>query len=462
MIVMKFGGTSVGSAQRIREVARIVTDTARDQEVVVVTSAMSKVTDLLVAAAAHAASRSTSEMSQVLSELRAMHTQAAEDLGAPLEPINERLDQLEHILASVSALGETTPRAIDLIISHGERLSIHLLSAAIAAAGPLAEPVEANELIVTTAHYGDARPLLNETRQRTLRRLGPVMQSGAVPVVTGFIGATPEGFITTLGRGGSDYTATILGHALDAEAVWIWTDVDGVMTADPRIVPDARTIDALTFTEAAELSYFGAKVLHPLTIVPAALKGIPVFIKNTFNPTATGTKVSADDRPQVMQTISSMKNLALITVQGRGMIGVPGVAAKVFTAIAAERINVLFISQASSEYNISLVVHRADAASAVRVLRRAFATELADQDIEDVVSEDGVAIVAVVGEGMRGRPGVAGTTFAALGDAEVNILAIAQGSSERNISLVVDESDVALAVQAIHAQFYPANKVNQT
>jgi aspartate kinase len=461
MIVMKFGGTSVGSALRIRDVARIVADTARYEEVVVVTSAMAKVTDLLVAAAAHAASRSTSEMSQVLSELRAMHSQAAEELGAPLDPINERLDQLEHILASVSALGETTPRAIDLIISHGERLSIHLLSAAIAAADTPAVPVEANELIVTTAHFGDARPLLTETRQHTLRRLGPIMQSGTVPVVTGFIGATTEGFITTLGRGGSDYTATILGHALDAEAVWIWTDVDGVMTADPRIVPDARTIDALTFTEAAELSYFGAKVLHPLTIVPAALKGIPVFIKNTFNPAAPGTKVSADDRPQVMQTISSMKNLSLITVQGRGMIGVPGVAAKVFTAIAAERINVLFISQASSEYNISLIVHRADAQAAVRVLRRAFATELADRDIEDVLSEDGVAIVAVVGEGMRGRPGVAGTTFAALGDAEVNILAIAQGSSERNISLVVAEADVAQAVRAIHAQFYPANKVTK-
>jgi aspartate kinase len=461
MIVMKFGGTSVGSAERMREVAKIVAETARHHEIVVVTSAMAKVTDLLVEASANAAARDTAKLSQVLSRLRAIHTTAAEELGSPTDTIDRLIDELEHILVSVSALGELTPRAIDLIISHGERLSIHLVSAAIAAAGPRAEAVEASELIVTTDHFGDARPVLADTRTKTLRRLGPVLQSGAIPVVTGFMGATPQGVITTLGRGGSDYTATILGYALDAAAVWIWTDVDGVMTADPRIVPDARTIDELTFNEAAELSYFGAKVLHPLTIVPAAIKSIPVFIKNTFNPGAPGTRVSAADRKHVTQTISSMKGLSLITVQGRGMIGVPGVAAKVFTAIAAKRINVLFISQASSEYNISLVVHKSDAAAAVRELRATFKAELADKDIEDVRSEDGLAIIAVVGEGMRGRPGVAGAAFAALGDAEVNILAIAQGSSERNISLVVAEPDVQRAVQAIHEKFYPVTEVHK-
>ncbi len=463
MVVMKFGGTSVGGAERIRGVAEIVAREAVRREVVVVTSAMSGVTDLLVEAANAAAGKERARLGEHIAKLHDVHADAARGLG--LEPaaksklgdrIAGKLALLEEILHSVYALAELTPRASDLILSFGERLSIELLAAAIAQRGQAAEPVEATHLIVTTNNYTDSRPLLDESTATAGPRLRKLLAAGSVPVVTGFIGASTAGIVTTLGRGGSDYSATILGYCLGAEEVWIWTDVDGVMTADPRIVPAAHTIPALSYSEAAELSYFGAKVLHPLTMVPASIKNIPIVIKNTFNPDGEGTRISdaADANQHPEKAITTMKHLALVTVQGRGMIGVPGMAAKVFSAIAARNINVLFISQASSEYNISLAVKSADGPATVSLLKAEFASELQAKYIEMVKLEKDLAIVAVVGEGMKGHPGVSGRIFTAMGQANVNVYAIAQGSSERNISFMIGGDDVHRAVQGLHDMFH--------
>lgn len=460
---MKFGGTSVGDSDRIGDVAKIVVAAQKQARIVVVVSAMAKVTDLLLAVAHSATTKHQSALEAGLEHLRTLHLTTAVKLELPsaaeaklMAAIEVKLTELENILHSIFALGELTPRALDLIVSFGERLSIELVAAAITKHGATAIPVEANQLVVTTADFGDARPLLPESAAKAKPILSKLAGQNTIPVVTGFMGATAGGITTTLGRGGSDYSATILGYCVDAAEVWIWTDVDGVMTADPRIIKTARTISELSYVEAAELSYFGAKVLHPLTMVPASLKNIPIRIKNTFNPDNPGTVISEHtSAPEhAEKAISTTKKLALITVQGRGMVGVPGMAAKVFSAIAAHHINVLFISQASSEYNISLAVRAADGADTVKLLREVFAPEQAANYIDQINMEEGLAIVAVIGEGMKGSPGVAGRIFAAMGHAGVNIFAIAQGSSEHNISFIITESDIPRAVQSLHDELH--------
>jgi len=274
-------------------------------------------------------------------------------------------------------------------------------------------------------------------------------------VVTGFIGATAEGAITTLGRGGSDFTAAILGYCLDVEEVWIWTDVDGVMTADPRIVPEARTLPELSYAEAAELSYFGAKVIHPKTILPAVERKIPIRIKNTFNPDGPSTLIVDQPRNNgaLVKAITSIKGLSLLTVEGRGMLGVPGIAAKLFSAVAEQGISVLMISQSSSEQSICFVIRDEETEGALRALEEAFAPELAGRNVDRIWAERGVAIVAAVGKGMKEVPGIAAKLFGALGREGINVISIAQGSSEYNVSLVVKEGEVDQAVRAIHREF---------
>lgn len=463
MLVMKFGGTSVGSSERILGVAQIVIAERLNTEVAVVTSAMSGVTDTLVSAAKAAEQKDRPKLQRYLRQLRKMHLEAVSGLDLDETPktnltntIEARLSALTELLKSIYALGELTSRAHDLVVSYGERMSIHLVAAAIAKLGSQAQPIEASELIVTTDDFGDARPLLAESATQAKPLLGGLVKSGKIPVITGFMGATAEGIITTLGRGGSDYSATIIGYCVDATEVWIWTDVNGVMTADPRVIDDARTITALSYDEAAELSYFGAKVLHPLTIIPASLKNIPIRIKNTFEPHGAGTLISkqVDISKHAEKAISTTKTLSLITVQGKGMIGVPGVAAKVFDIIAAERINILFISQASSEYNITFAVKQHDRAKAVTALEKGLETALTIKDLEAITYQDDLVIVAVVGEGMRHHPGVAGKIFSALGRCGANVYAIAQGSSERNISFIIEEKDMPKVLRNLHDEFH--------
>lgn len=467
MIVMKFGGTSVGNADHIREVARLVAS-YRDRHPVVVTSAMTQVTNRLEDMATLAAQGNRKHMIAVrLTTLRHLHTETIKGLGLAPETedalgktINAKIDILENILKSVSALGELTPRGRDLILSFGERLSIHLVAAALNNQGVSASTVTATNFLVTDNHFNDAQPLLSPSKRKATKLFEPMLYNGIVPVVTGFIGATKEGVTTTLGRGGSDFSATVLGYCLGANEVWIWTDVDGVMTSDPRIVPSARPIRDMSYEEASELSYFGAKVIHPRTMMPAAEINIPIVIKNTMNPSHPGTRITLNGggSESGVKALSLMKNLAMITLQGKGMRGVYGTASRVFDALAVAKVNVLFISQASSENNITVVVEKAAGPIATRALKTTFATAVRAKKIDFVEYKTGVSLIAVVGAGMRNHVGTAGRVFTALGDNGINVIAIAQGSSELNITMVVEDDDDTKALQAIHVELFGKSK----
>ncbi|MDQ7028306.1 MAG: aspartate kinase [Ardenticatenia bacterium] len=459
--VMKFGGTSVGSPEAIRRTVELLRRWhAGGDQVIAVVSAMRGVTDRLIQAAAAAAQGDTEIPATAREHLWQRHAEAVEVLlGAGYHPvldfIDRELESFSNLCAAITVLGEVTPRAMDLISSLGERFSAHLVAAVLQANGTPGEAIMADEIVVTDDTFGAANPQLDLTTERVRARVIPLLERGGVPVVTGFMGATPEGYVTTLGRGGSDYTAAILGYAVDADEVWIWTDVDGVMTADPRIVPDARTLRRISYTEAAEMAYFGAKVLHPKTVRPAVEKGIPIRIVNTFNPDHPGTLIVKDSvrDGRAVKAVTMIPRLALITVEGRGMLGVPGVAARVFEAVAHEGVSVLMISQSSSEQSICFLVEENAGERVVHALEQAFAKELEQGHIDRIWAEHNVVIIAAVGAGMRHTPGVAATIFGALGERRINVLSIAQGSSEYNLSLVVSDQDAHEAVRAIHAAF---------
>lgn len=459
---MKFGGTSVGDGDCIRRAAEIIVAAAVDNEVVAVVSAMAGVTNRLIEAAQKSATGDLGAGEELANNLRLRHSNAAEILITDHNKRSKLLGEIERIIGEVAnlcrgtaLLRELTPRALDAISSSGERLTARLLASSLFELGIKGVAVEATELIVTDKTHGQAEPLMSETRERARERLMPLMNEGAVPVVTGFIGATPDGTLTTLGRGGSDYSATILGAALNATEVIIWTDVDGVLTADPRLVPEARTLGEISYNEASELAYFGAKVLHPKTLRPVADAGIPIWIRNSFAPERTGTKVTATGHPTArgVKAITAMSAVSLITVGGRGIVGLPGVAAKTFSATASAQANVLLISQSSSGNDICFIIDSNDAAATIEKLNEAFAFDLAHQQVEHIIVNPEISIVAVVGDRMRGTPGIAGRTFSALGRRGINIIAIAQGSSEYNVSLVVEAGMMHEAVQALHAEF---------
>lgn len=458
---MKFGGTSVGGAPAIRQAAGIVLDQSpRWGGLVVVVSAMSGVTDKLVRGAHTAASGDGQTFLQIAAELAELHTRAAEELletGSELH--SQFLNTLDRYLAefstlchSVSVLGELTPRAMDTISGLGERINARLFAAVLDQRGGLAQPIDASELIVTDDHFQSATPLMSLTRPRALSRLRPLLERGVIPVVTGFIGANSDGISTTLGRGGSDYSAAILGDCLDATQVWIWTDVDGVMTADPRIVPEAQVIPVLSYSEVGELAYFGAKVLHPRTIRPVIERGIPLWVKNTFNPDFPGTLIErqAQSVPGTVKAVTAIKALSMVIVEGRGMMGVPGIAARTFGAVASQGASVLMISQASSEQSICFIVPQETAQGVMSAVEQEMAVELRRGDIDRVTAMDDVVIVTAVGAGMRGTPGVAARLFGALGDNGINVIAIAQGASECGVSMVIAAQDAPEALRRIH------------
>ena len=460
--VMKFGGTSVGNAECIRRAANIIARAAGEGSVVAVVSAMGGVTNRLIEAAQASAVGDVAAAGNLAEALRQQHQGAIEILVGDGDKRAQLATELKLIIEEVTSLcrgtallRELTPRTLDAISSAGERLSARLLASALRELGLNSAAVEATELIVTDNHSGQAEPLMAETRQRATARLAPLLAEGSVPVVTGFIGATVDGKLTTLGRGGSDYSATILGAALDAKEIIIWTDVDGVLTADPRLVPEARTLQEISYNEAAELAYFGAKVLHPKTLRPVSEAGIPVWIRNSFLPERNGTKITTTGHPtrRGVKAITAMSNVTLITVGGRGIVGLPGVAAKTFTAAASAQANVLLISQSSSGNDICFIIDSGDADRTVVELRQAFAFDLAHNEVEHINVNAGIAIVAVVGERMRGTPGIAGRTFSALGRRGINIIAIAQGSSEYNVSLVIEAGLMREVVQALHSEF---------
>lgn len=469
LIVMKFGGTSVKSAERIAQAAALAVNSARaGHQVVVVTSAMSGVTDKLIGAAKNAVNGQYHKT--VSDEIYEPHRLALHELTPndatrrreALESLRQKIERLDTLCKGLTMLRELTPRTLDAISGMGEMLCAPILAGAIAEHGIASRSIEATELIVTDDEFGQAEPLPAQTRQLTREKLLPLLAAGEIPVVTGFIGATEDGVQTTLGRGGSDYTASILGAALDADEVWIWTDVNGVMTANPNDVPEARTMREISYSEASELAYYGAKVLHYKTILPAFKQNIPVLILNSFEPSDPGTRVTVTGRPSSrgVKAVTSIRNVSLIAISGKGMQGIPGIAAKAFDAVAAERANVLMISQASSENNLCFVVNSSEAVRVTKALRSALELDLLQGHIEDITIDDSIAIVAAVGDRMQGAPGIAGKVFGALGSAGVNVIAISQGSSERNISLIVGEKDAAEAVRAIHRAF-ELNKPSQ-
>ncbi|MBN1450361.1 MAG: aspartate kinase [Anaerolineales bacterium] len=456
-LVMKFGGTSVGSPSAIRQVIEIARGARADWEnVAIVVSAMGGVTDaLLHGVAASAADETSAE--RAAAALREKHFQALDELAPGADEVRSLIDgHLQEYVALCHAtriLGEASPRALDAILSLGERMSAPVVAAALSQAGLPATAVDTRTVVVTDEVYQSASPFMDETAARCETLVKPLFTRNAIPVLTGFIGATRQGVTTTLGRGGSDFSGSIFGVALDADEVWIWTDVTGVMSADPRIVKTARTIPVLTFREISELAFYGAKVLHPKAIRPVLERGKKLWVKNTFAPAGPGTLIVPDNgrlTDGAIRAVTAFKGQCILTVEGRGMLGVPGIAARTFGAVARTHTSVVMISQASSEQSICFVVACQSSQLVLRMLEEEFRLELARKDIDSITSSSESAIVTVVGAGMRHTPGIAGKVFSALGEADVNVIAIAQGSSECSISLVVDAADANKAVTSIH------------
>ncbi|MCS6994718.1 MAG: aspartate kinase [Anaerolineales bacterium] len=464
-LVMKFGGTSVGSARAMTNVVQIVRE-ARSEwpRVVVITSALSGVTNLLLESAAQAARGETAQLPEAEQTLLANHQTIATSLipeearrTAVLDEIAGLVRSFVELCHAISVLGEATSRALDAVASLGERMSVRLLAAVLESAGIPSKAIEASELIVTDDHFQSAHPDFSLTTERTRRILLPLLEQGLTPVITGFLGATRDGIVTTLGRGGSDYSAGIIGAVLPADDVWIWTDVDGVMTADPRLVPQAQTLSQISYSEIAELAYFGAKVLHPKTIRPVVEAGIGLRICNTFNPSHPGTRLIANgkaEKPQtgekVIKAVTAIRKQRLVTIEGRGMLGVPGVAARAFAAVASTGTSVPLITQASSEQSICFSIPSEASSAVLTALEKTFAAELTQRDIDRVWASEDVSIITVVGHGTRHTPGVAGQIFTQLGRAGINVLAIAHGSSDVSISMVVESAETEKAVKALH------------
>jgi len=458
MKILKFGGSSLASAERIKAVAAIVRDSLADGQVAVVVSAMGGVTDDLINVGNMAARNE--EITPLLRALRSRHHEASTELlsggGASptLEHIDEIFDELTRLLQGVSLVGECSPRSLDAALSCGERLSAQLLAASLRQIGVAADACDARSLIVTDDGFGNAQVDLDATGSQVRARFA---EARSTQIVTGFIAADPSGRTTTLGRGGSDYTASILGAVLDTECVEIWTDVDGVMSADPRLVGTAFSLPSLSYAELMELSHFGAKVIYPPTLRPARAHAIPIVIRNSFNPSFEGTRVveQYDGNGHQVRGISSVNEVALLRLEGDGMVGVPGIASRLFGVLARRDISVILISQASSEQSICFAVAPNTVEAAQRRVQTEFELERGAGLIEPLVVETGFSIIAVVGETMCQIPGIAGRVFSALGDRSINIRAIAQGSSELNISFVVAKNDQTAAVSAVHDAFFP-------
>ena len=461
-IVMKFGGTSVASGENIRHVANLIANyVSQNYRVVVVVSALEGVTDKLIEAAEQVKKGNRDYIPEfkqiILKEHLTVAKKAIENKSIREEVeqiLRTTIDELEKILTGIIYVAELTPKTKDYVLSFGERLSSPIVGGALQDLELKAQHYTGRDIgIVTDSNFGEASPLMNVTKHQVKEKIAPLLEKRIVPVVAGYIAATQDDITTTLGRGGSDYTATIIGAALAADEVWIWTDVDGLMTSDPKIVPSAKILPELSFQEATEMTIFGAKAMHPRALEPAVEENIPVRIRNVFNPENPGTIIVKEQkiiRGDAVKAIALVKDLALVNVSGAGMVGAPGTAAKVFDVLGKDNINVLMISQSVSEANISFVIQRSLVERTVSTLEIAL---LGRGLIREVTAEDDVCVVAVVGAGMKGTPGVASKIFTAIARKRINVRMIAQGSSELNISFVVKENDGEEAVRAIHKEF---------
>ena len=458
---MKFGGTSVGSAERMKAACDRIAEQAALRPVAAVVSAMSKITDLLLDTTRQAEANDQAGIDRNLEQLETRHLQAAKDLvpGSEFARVQQEIAEIaaefRRIVNGIQMLAHRPPRAVDEAIAVGERLTALLISEHLRSRGMAAQAVNAAEAIVTDAVFNNASPLMDATQHKAGGRLLPLLRAGTIPIVTGFNGATADGRPTTLGRGGSDFSASILAAALDASELWIWTDVDGIMTADPRLVPDAKVLDEITYSEAAELAYAGAKVLHPRTLAPLVERKIPVWSKNSFAPLKPGTRIvpALGAGNSGARAVTSMANVALVSLEpARSAVGGVHIMARALDALDRGNVEVLAISSSSYRQSFCFLVRKEELEKATEAIEAALALELAHGYVNGIEVDGDLGLLAVVGEGMRGFSGVAGRIFTAISRESVNIIAIAQGSSELTISIVVRRDGLEKAVRAVHAE----------
>lgn len=457
MKILKFGGSSIATSERIQSVIEILKKEKENSSLTVVFSAFGGITDQLIETSKMALSNDQA-YKEKLGEIEKRHLDAVRDLigiqnrGAILSEVKSLFNELEDVLHGVFLVRERTLRTLDYIMSFGERLSCFILSAALKERAFNCSFLDARSIILTDNSFGHAKVDFAGTDKK-IRKFFNAHQE--VQVVTGFIGASPDGETTTIGRSGSDYTAAILAGALNAETLEIWTDVDGMMTSDPRLVSKAFTVPQISYDEAMELSHFGAKVIFPSTMQPAMANKIPIWIKNTFNPNGKGTLISAEvTNGKLIKGISSMNGISLINIQGSGLVGVAGISMRIFSVLGREKVNIILISQASSEHSICFAIETKNVRLAKESIEKEFQYEIQNGEMDPVAVEDDLAIVAIVGENMKQNPGTSGRMFGALGKNGVNVNAIAQGSSELNISAVIKQQDIKKGLNALHEAFF--------
>lgn len=465
-LVIKYGGTSISSAKDIQNVAKHIHSLSNQNQITLVCSATSGTTDDLIEISESIKKENKSKAEQLVSKIMNRHKQLANqtikknDIRKKLiNKLDEDSIELNALIDGMVLLGEVTARSMDYLISFGERLSVKLVSAALSDSGKKSIPLTGKEVgIVTDSHFGESKPLIDTTRLRVSKTIDALFSKKTIPVVGGFAGADQHGHVTTFGRGGSDYSATTIGSCIKADEIWLMSDVDGLMTADPKIVKNAKLLKEVSYTEAIEMALFGAKQIHPRTFEPLISKKIPMKIRSSFNVTNEGTLVTASPSTLVKNTVkcvSNVKNNGLIDIRGGSMVGTPGTAAKIFATLAKAEINVMMISQNPSESSITIVVKNSDLNKAVNALEM----ELLGTIIKKLEVTTDVAIIALIGSGMRGTVGVASKVFGSIQKNKVNVSMITQGSSELNLAFVVKNSDTSTAVRALHDAF-ELDKIN--
>lgn len=459
---MKFGGTSVGTGENIRNVANIVKNNSKKgHKILVVISALAGITNQLIHEAGEVKEGKEERIQEFIREVTEKHLQVIDKAienkklkNETEDDVKKIIEELEKILIGICYVGELTLKTKDQVLSFGERLAAIIVSATLRDYNLESQYFSGKKAgIVTDSKFGEANPLMNFTTHQVIKRIKPLLEKNMIPVISGFIAANQDGVVTTLGRGGSDYTATILGVALDVDEVWIWTDVDGIMTSDPKIISDAKTLIGLSYGEAAEMAIFGAKAMHPRALEPIIKKQIPVRIRNVFNPKNPGTLISEGAEVksiEVVKAIALITDVSMINIRGAGMVGAPGSYAKIFKILGKNNINIMMVSTAVSEANISIIIKRNQLEKAISTLEIAL---LGKGLGNKVTSEDDVCVIAAMGANMKGSLGVASRIFTAVAKKKINIHMIAQGSSELNISFVVKERDGPTAVNAIHEEF---------
>lgn len=459
-LVLKFGGTSISSITNIRLVANLIKSLSKENKMIPVFSALSGVTDDLIRIANHVQDRNNDAASSLAKKIIKTHmdisNQCVKNPKIRKDLVNKMkidLDELEELLHGMLLLGEVTPRSSDYLISFGERLSINLVAFALNDIGIKAVPLTGKDAgIVTDSNFGGAKPLMDTTRLHVSHTIDSLLQKKTMPIIGGFAGADQHGNITTFGRGGSDYTATIIAASIKADEVWLMSDVDGLMTTDPKIVKNARLIKEVSYVEAMEMALFGAKHIHPRALEPLVTKKIPLRIRNSFNIKNLGTLVTAEPQAETQKTVkcvSTIRHTGLIDVRGGSMVGALGTAATIFSVLAKAGVNIMMISQSPSESSISVIVKKNDLDKAVNALEM----NLLGKIIKKVDVTLDVSIIALIGSGMRGIVGVASKVFTAVARKGVNVIMIAQGSSELNLAFVVKDSDCNATVQALHDEF---------